>query len=67
MTAPIKKTNPWRWTNKEQACFQEMNKKVSSTNCLVVPRLKGENILVIDVCDVGGGWYPISVAGAQPR
>ena len=51
----IKKTNPWRWTDKEEACFQELKREISSTNCLGVPRPKGEIILVTDACDVGGG------------
>ena len=51
----MKKTNPWRWTDKEEACLQELKRKISSTNCLGVPRLKGEIILVTDACDVGGG------------
>ena len=28
----IKKTNPWRWTDKKEACFQELKRKISSTN-----------------------------------
>ena len=36
----IKKTNPWRWTDKEEACFQELKKKISSTNCLGYPALR---------------------------
>ena len=55
LTDLIKKTNPWRWTDKEEACFQELKRKISSTNCLGVPRPKGEIILVTDACDVGGG------------
>ena len=31
-----------------------MKKKISSTNCLGVPRPEGEIILVTDACDVGG-------------
>ena len=54
LTDLIKKTNPWRWTDKEEACFQELKKKISSTNCLGVPRPKGEKIHVTDACDVGG-------------
>ena len=50
----IKKTNPWRWTDKEEACFEELKKKISPTNCLGVPRPKGEKILFTDACDVGG-------------
>ena len=26
LTDPIKKTNPWRWTDKEEACFQELKR-----------------------------------------
>ena len=54
LTHLIKKINPWRWTDKEEACFQELKKKISSTNCLGVPRPKGKKILVTDACDVGG-------------
>ena len=65
LTDLIKKTNPWQCTDKEEACFQELKKKISSTNCLGVPRPKGKIILVTDACDVGGGaGYPIRVAGA---
>ena len=45
LTDLIMKANPWRWTNKEEACFQELKRKIrkiSSTNCLGVPRPKGE-------------------------
>ena len=55
LTDVIKKTNIWRPTDKEEACFQELKKKMSSTNCLGVLRPKGEIILVTEVCDVGGG------------
>ena len=55
LTDLIKKTNLWRWTDKEEAYFQELKKKISSTNCLGVPRPKAEIILVTDACDVGGG------------
>ena len=64
LTEFIKMTNPWQWTDKEEDCFQKLKKKISSTNCLGVPCPKGEIILVTDACDVGGGWYPIPVAGA---
>ena len=53
LTDLTKNTNPWRWTDKEEACFQELKKKVSSSNCLGVPRSKGKIILVTDAC-VGG-------------
>ena len=54
LTDLIKKTNPWRWTDKEEACFHELKRKISSTNCLGVPSPKNEIILVTDACDVGG-------------
>ena len=53
LTDLITKTNPWRWTDKKEACFQEFKKKVSRTECLGVPRPKNEIILVTDACDVG--------------
>ena len=37
-----KKTNPWRWTDKDKACFQEFRKKIPSTKCLGLRRPKGE-------------------------
>ena len=55
LTDLIRKTNPWRWTDKQEACFQELTRKISSTNCLGVPRPQGGIILVTDACDVGGG------------
>ena len=58
LTDLVKKTNPWRWTDQEEACFQELNKKISSPNCLGEPHPKGEIILVTDACDVGGGGVP---------
>ena len=50
-----KKTNPLRWSDKGEACFQELKKKFSSTNCLGVFRPKGDRRLVTDACDVGQG------------
>ena len=44
-----------RWTDKEEACFQELKKKTSSTNCLGVTPPKGDVILVTEACDVGVG------------
>ena len=55
LTDRIKKTIPWQWTDKEEACFQELKKNISSTNCLGVPRPKRKIILVTDACDVAGG------------
>ena len=54
LTEFIKKTKPWGWINKVQACFKELKKKISSTNCLGVPLPKGEKILLRDTCDVRG-------------
>ena len=45
-----KNTNPLWWTDKEEASFQELRKKITSTNCLGVPRPKGEITLVTDAC-----------------
>ena len=38
----IRKTTPWRWTTREKECFQELKRKIASSNCLGVPRPKGE-------------------------
>ena len=54
LTDLIKNTTPWRWTAREQECFQELKKKIASFNCLGVPRPKGEIFLVTDASDVGG-------------
>ena len=51
----VKKTTPWRWTAREEQCFQELKKKIASSNCLGVPRPKGEIVLIADAGDVGGG------------
>ena len=50
----IKKATPWSWTAKEEECFQELKKKIASSNCLGVPRPKGEMVLITDASDVGG-------------
>ena len=55
LTDLIKKTTPWRWTAREEECFQELKKKIASANCLGVPRPKGEIVLIPDAIDVGGG------------
>ena len=36
LTDLVRKTNSWRWTDKEEACFQDLQKEISSTNCLVL-------------------------------
>ena len=38
LTDLIKKTTPWRWTAREEECFQELKKKIASSNCLGAPR-----------------------------
>ena len=45
LTDLIKKTTPWRWTSREEECFQELKKKIASSNCLGVPRPEGEIVL----------------------
>ena len=64
LTDLIKKTTPWRWTSREEECFQELKKKIASSNCLGVPRPEGEIVLITDASDVGGGWYDLPMAGA---
>ena len=54
LTDLIKKHAPWRWTTREEACFQELKKKIASSNCLGVPRPKGKIVLISDASDVGG-------------
>ena len=53
LTDQIKKATPWRWTAREEECFQELKKKIASSNCLGVPRHKGEIVLNTDSSDVG--------------
>ena len=55
LTDLIKNTPPWRWTAIEEECFQELKKEIASSNCLGVPRPKGEIVLITDASDVGGG------------
>ena len=55
LTDLIKKTNPWRRMDKEEACFQALKRKISSTNCLGVPRPKSEIKFITDACHVGAG------------
>ena len=67
LTDLIKKTNPWRWIDKEEACFQKSKKKISSTNCLRVPHPKGQSMLIPDACDGGRGrtlyqWHELNPA-----
>ena len=55
LTDLIKTAKPWRWSDKEEACFQESKNKISSANCLGAPRRKGVIIRVTHASDVGGG------------
>ena len=55
LTALIKKTTPWRWTAREEECFQELKKKIPSSNCLGVSRTNGEIVVITDASDVGRG------------
>ena len=32
LTDLIETTNPFRWTDREEACFEDLEKKISSTN-----------------------------------
>ena len=54
LTDVIKKTTPWSWTSREEACFQELKNKIASSNCLGIPSPKGEIVLITDASDVGG-------------
>ena len=55
LTDLIKKTTPWRWTAREEECFQELKEKIASSNCLGVPRPEGQIVLIREASDVGGG------------
>ena len=55
LTDIIKNTTPWRWTPREEECFQELKKKIASSNCRGVPRPKNEIILITDGSDAGAG------------
>ena len=64
LTDLINKTTAWRWTAREEECFQELKKKIASSNCLGVPRPKGEIVLITDASDVGGWSNDIAMARA---
>ena len=55
LTDLMKKTSPWRWTAREEECFQALKKKIASSNCLGVPRPEGQIALITDASDVGWG------------
>ena len=54
LTDPNKKTTPCRLTARGEEWFQELKKKIAFSNCLGVPRPKGEIVLITDASDVGG-------------
>ena len=66
LTDLIKKATPRRWTAGEEECFHELNKKTASSNCLGVPRPKGEIVLITDASDVGGGGTIYQWQGLNP-
>ena len=51
----IKKSTTWRWGPQEQQAFDELKDTVANAKCLGVPGAQGENILVTDAGNVGGG------------
>ena len=53
LTDLIKKTTPWRWTAREEECFEQLKNKIASSSCLGAPRPKGEIVLITDASDVG--------------
>ena len=64
LTDLIKNTTPW--SAREEEWFQELKKKIASSNCLGVPGPKGEIVLITEAIDVGGGWNDLPMAGAYP-
>ena len=42
LTDFIMKTNAWRWTNKEEPCFQELKKKSPPRTAWGYPTLRAE-------------------------
>ena len=55
LTQLIGIATPWRRTSREEECFQVLKKKIASSNCLGVPRPKGEIILITDSKPCRGG------------
>ena len=55
LTHLIKKTTLCRWTARGEGCFQELKKKIASSNCLGGPHPKVEIVLITDASDAGGG------------
>ena len=65
LTELIKRTPPWRWTPRKEECFRELKKKLTSSDCLGVPRPMGEIVLITDASDVlGEGWNNLPMARA---
>ena len=55
LTDLIRKSTTWRWGPQEQQAFDELKDKMANAKCLGLPRAQGENILVTDASNVGGG------------
>ena len=65
LTDLIKKTALWRWTAREKECFRELKKKIAFSNCLGVPRPKGEIVVITDSSDVGGAGVPTTAPATR--
>ena len=48
VTDLIQKTNPWWWTAKEEACFQELEKKIFPIIYIGVPHPKTQIVVITD-------------------
>ena len=55
LTDLIKKSTPWGWTTREEESFQELKKKIASSNYPGVPRPKCQILLITDAGDIRGG------------
>jgi putative transposase len=55
LTDLLKKNTPWRWTNVEENCLNELKMKLKQVTAIGTPRGTGEIVLVTDASDVGGG------------
>ena len=55
LTDFLKKGTTRRWGPQQQQGFDEIKDKVANAKCLGMPRAQGENILVTDASNVGGG------------
>ena len=55
LTDLTKKDAKWELSESHEAKFQELKRKIVSTDCLGVPRAYGDFLLVTDACNFGGG------------